>query len=62
MKKNYIEESILVSVLTIISMYIYQEYRLTYFSSEPPFNMGLLIFPLIIIVTLVVVFSNKVQK
>ena len=62
MKKNYIEEAILVSVFTIISMYIYQEYRATYFSSEPSFSIELLIFPLIIIVTFVIVFFNKKQN
>jgi ABC-type thiamin/hydroxymethylpyrimidine transport system permease subunit len=59
MNKNYIEESILISVFTVISLYVYQMYRLTYLSNEPPYNIGLLVFPLIIAVAFTIIFSNK---
>jgi len=59
MNKNYIEESILISVFTVISLYVYQMYRLTYLSNEPQYSIGLLIFPLIIAVAFTIIFSNK---
>ncbi|MGX4601703.1 hypothetical protein [Faecalimicrobium sp. JNUCC 81] len=59
MKKNYIEESILISVFTIISMYVYQQYRLTYLINEPPFSMELLIFPVMLVVAFILIVSNK---
>jgi hypothetical protein len=59
MNKNYIEESILISVFTVISLYVYQMYRLTYLSNEPQYSIGLLIFPLIIAVAFTIISSNK---
>lgn len=59
MKKNYIEESILISSFAIISLKVYEAYRLTYFVNEPLFNPQLLIFPLIIIIAFLIIVSNK---
>lgn len=62
MNKNYIEESILISTFTAISLYIFQLYRLTYLSNEAPYSIGLLVFPLIILIAFIMIFFNKRTK
>ena len=59
MKKNYIEESILISVFTFLSFFIYKDYRLSYLINEPKYSVEMLLFPLIILISFLVILNKK---